>query len=529
MKKYLILGIIALIVFVSVGAFLDYFSDNYVYHKDTGLFINTDDISPDKITMLHWYAGEFEMYSASDMELSFAKFNLKSAINIYVNKSIVLQNHTKEIEKFSAEDYLRFNIRSNDYKANKVKILMDIVPSNKNVFTSFFVGTPEKMNNFLITKKNIDFAVLSILILSLVLILIADLRNRYACVYVASFLIMLLDFQIGLACVFTAMFFVQDNLLKRKHKGIAFVVIFFINSILPIKVYVSILILLKMYDYYKKQSKKTAVAIISFISFFAVTVYDFEFSLFRIFYEDIYMMLFAIVSYVYSMYCLSGIYRDHNNISINLLRGISHDFKIPISVMKINMEMISSDEFDTEAKRNKIIHSSNLAINDMEKMAGSLTAYLAKGDYVSSEYRSSLTKCFEKMKRSFDNRTKQINFVVYCDDEEVFLNIDEIWLDRLIYNLLDNAFKYTEDYGTVKLSYEKKGNHVIITVEDEGIGMTKEEVEKSMIPFYRADKSRSISGLGLGLSIIQNIVDKLDGDIQIYSQKDKGTKIVIRI
>ena len=100
--------------------------------------------------------------------------------------------------------------------------------------------------------------------------------------------------------------------------------------------------------------------------------------------------------------------------------------------------------------------------------------------------------------------------------------IDPIWFDRMIYNLVDNAFKYSKAAGRVTLEYKKVKRKIIITVSDTGIGMTVEEISKAFIPFYRADKSRSKTGLGLGLSVIKSVVEKLDGNIRITSQVDEG-------
>jgi len=109
------------------------------------------------------------------------------------------------------------------------------------------------------------------------------------------------------------------------------------------------------------------------------------------------------------------------------------------------------------------------------------------------------------------------------------LPIDPIWFDRMIYNLVDNAFKYSKATGRVILEYKKVKRKVIIIVSDTGIGMTAEEISKAFIPFYRADKSRSKTGLGLGLSVIKSIVEELEGTIRITSQVDEGTSVRIEI
>jgi signal transduction histidine kinase len=162
-------------------------------------------------------------------------------------------------------------------------------------------------------------------------------------------------------------------------------------------------------------------------------------------------------------------------------------------------------------------------------MLSSINAFLSNTSYVSKKYNTSILDCIEKTQNIFRRKDKKVELFVHCDTKDTLLPIDSVWLERLIFNLLDNAYKYTDDYGTITLTYKKEKHFLLLSVEDTGIGMTKEELQKITMPFYRADKSRSVSGLGLGLSIVKNIIDQVKGELTIHSTPGVGTTVTVKI
>jgi heavy metal sensor kinase len=108
---------------------------------------------------------------------------------------------------------------------------------------------------------------------------------------------------------------------------------------------------------------------------------------------------------------------------------------------------------------------------------------------------------------------------------------DPIRLRHVIYNLLDNAIKYTPSHGTVKLSITAENHHVRLIVEDSGIGIPPDHLPHVFERFYRVDKSRSRAegGTGLGLSIVQSIVQAHGGTVGVVSEPHAGTRCVVEI
>jgi signal transduction histidine kinase len=96
-------------------------------------------------------------------------------------------------------------------------------------------------------------------------------------------------------------------------------------------------------------------------------------------------------------------------------------------------------------------------------------------------------------------------------------------------NVLSNAMKYSENDTIVTLAVEQQGDQVVITVEDEGIGISADERARIFEPFYRGHNVGVIRGTGIGLSIVKEIVDQHKGTISLDSELGKGTKVTISL
>lgn len=110
-------------------------------------------------------------------------------------------------------------------------------------------------------------------------------------------------------------------------------------------------------------------------------------------------------------------------------------------------------------------------------------------------------------------------------DEELFLTGSDILIYRMLYNLVENAIKYNQKDGTVTVSAIKEKNEVVLTVSDTGNGIDEAFRTQIFEPFFRIDKSRSreLGGVGLGLTMVREVVRVHDGTIKVYANKNKGT------
>jgi two-component system phosphate regulon sensor histidine kinase PhoR len=98
-------------------------------------------------------------------------------------------------------------------------------------------------------------------------------------------------------------------------------------------------------------------------------------------------------------------------------------------------------------------------------------------------------------------------------------------MEQILLNLLDNAVKYTEAGGSIRIRIEGKGEAVRTSVSDTGIGIPRRDLERIFERFYRVDKARSraLGGTGLGLSIVKHLVQSLGGEISVESELGEGS------
>jgi signal transduction histidine kinase len=106
---------------------------------------------------------------------------------------------------------------------------------------------------------------------------------------------------------------------------------------------------------------------------------------------------------------------------------------------------------------------------------------------------------------------------------------DQGWLERLVLNLLDNAIKFTDREGSVRLAVHSNGNEAVLEVRDTGFGISPEALPHIFERFYRGDTSRSkqVEGVGLGLALVRWIVDAHNGRIDVWSQPGVGSRFAV--
>ena len=139
---------------------------------------------------------------------------------------------------------------------------------------------------------------------------------------------------------------------------------------------------------------------------------------------------------------------------------------------------------------------------------------------LASETVSELCYCAE---------AKQISLTL--DGESVTVNGSAKLLSEIIYNLCDNAIKYTNDGGHISVNIRRCEKNAVLTVSDDGIGIPPEHHDRIFERFYRVDKSHSKAsgGTGLGLSIVKHAVQFHHGKIEVESKPDKGTTFTVTL
>ncbi len=212
--------------------------------------------------------------------------------------------------------------------------------------------------------------------------------------------------------------------------------------------------------------------------------------------------------------------------------NVSHELRTPLTAIKGFTETLIDDIKDTEQKRyleiisrhtNRLIRIVNdlLHLSELEQTSTNLILEKIKvKDILENVYSLFLQK----------SKEKGIELIVSIDNKERILEIDNFRIEQLLVNLIDNAFKYT-DNGRISLVSKEFNNNQVFIIEDTGLGIPKEDIKRIFERFYTVDKSRSrrVGGTGLGLSIVKHIVLLHKGKIEIESEINKGTRFIITI
>ena len=132
---------------------------------------------------------------------------------------------------------------------------------------------------------------------------------------------------------------------------------------------------------------------------------------------------------------------------------------------------------------------------------------------------------------NLNEAAKKKNVHLYIEGERLICRTVRPILEEILYNLCDNGIKYNKDNGIVSILIRDLGNEVQLSVEDNGIGIPREDRKRVFERFYRVDKSHSkeIGGTGRGLSIVKHGVTFLGGTLNLVSEVDKGTEITVTL
>lgn len=205
-----------------------------------------------------------------------------------------------------------------------------------------------------------------------------------------------------------------------------------------------------------------------------------------------------------------------------LLLDVSHELRSPLTRMKIAMEFLPESKHKTNI---------NDDVNALDTMLTELleSARLESSFGKLNRVHSNLLQMIQNVIAGFSSLNVGIHLT--CKQERVFGEVDQMRLEIVFKNIINNAIKYTKDDLIIEIDLQKKANNVLITIADNGKGIPEAELPFLFEPFYRVDKSRSkkTGGFGLGLSICKQIIEAHKGTIEIQSEQDKGTKVLISL
>ncbi len=203
----------------------------------------------------------------------------------------------------------------------------------------------------------------------------------------------------------------------------------------------------------------------------------------------------------------------HLNQRSEMLSGISHDLRTPLTRLKLQLAMISQEDISKKMSK------------DIDEMENMLNDYLQFAKTQSKESTSSidLLKLFNEIEKSVNSP----NFFIKSRENIIFKGRYSA-LKRCFENIIQNGLTYGEKIG---VEIQKTSNRLIIVFEDNGPGIPEDQYKNVFKPFFRLDKSRSLnkSGVGLGLAVVEDIINSHGGSILLGKSKLEGLQVKISL
>ncbi len=217
-----------------------------------------------------------------------------------------------------------------------------------------------------------------------------------------------------------------------------------------------------------------------------------------------------------------------------LIANISHEIRTPLSYVKMSAEILSKDE-SASIENKKHIDTILNKITSIDNIIEDLFRYSKQDlDKLLVELKETYAK--DMFDRIFDNIKLKDDFKIISINisnniPNVLIKADENRLVQVVSNMVNNAEKHIKAEGFINIKTEIDENHLVLIIEDSGDGIEAKDLPYIFEPFYQGtqDLNTKKKGAGLGLAICDYIIKKHNGEIFVYSEKDKGTKFVVKL
>jgi two-component system phosphate regulon sensor histidine kinase PhoR len=211
--------------------------------------------------------------------------------------------------------------------------------------------------------------------------------------------------------------------------------------------------------------------------------------------------------------------------------NVSHELRTPLSILRGYVEVLLDEP---ETSRQELARILSIMDRHSKRLQRLVDDLLSLAQLESSQATLDLSavridELFANVVRDWKEKlaAKNLRVIVDLPAEPLILQADGTRLEEVLYNLLDNAVKFSPNNGQVHLCATRRGSHMVLSVADQGPGISKEHLPRIFERFYRADKARSreLGGTGLGLAIVKHIAQLHGGFVEAESEQDHGTTI----
>jgi signal transduction histidine kinase len=219
----------------------------------------------------------------------------------------------------------------------------------------------------------------------------------------------------------------------------------------------------------------------------------------------------------------------------DFLSNISHDLKTPINVIYSAAQLISVyvDSGNREALKKYNLISKLNCIGLIRLTNNLIDSSRIYSDYLSANLQvKNIVEIVEETVTSLIDyaKNKDVNLLFDTDEEEVYVNFDDEFIQRIIINLVSNAIKFSKEGGKIAVIIKTFDDKVKLLIIDNGIGMEEEFIERAFSRYAmgKNNENRSEKGTGIGLFVVKKLVEKQNAEIFIKSKVNEGTEIEIQ-
>lgn len=208
-----------------------------------------------------------------------------------------------------------------------------------------------------------------------------------------------------------------------------------------------------------------------------------------------------------------------------LISDISHQIKTPVASANMFVQLLNDDTL-SEEERKEYIDILQISLEKLTFLVNSLVkmSRLESGIIALKPQKNSLNDIILQAVKSVYSKAKAKDITIVFDCEQDYkLYLDFNWTTEAITNVLDNAVKYTQNGGTVRLNMIEYASYLRLDITDNGIGIPEEEQAQIFNRFYRGKYSAGVDGVGIGLYLTRDIISKQKGYIKVISNETGTT------
>ncbi len=220
---------------------------------------------------------------------------------------------------------------------------------------------------------------------------------------------------------------------------------------------------------------------------------------------------------------------DLNEMKSFFVSSVSHDLKTPLTSIKMFAEILKSSKNITNEKFDQYLEIIEGESNRLTRLIDNVLNY-SKIERGIKEYhfeKNNLNSIAEEVFKSTEYLLKIQNFTSEFIFHKVplIINADKDSIIEAIINIISNSLKFSKENKSIKVTTTKKQNFAVIEIEDKGVGISEEDIENLFIPYFQSKqlKADELTGAGLGLTIVKNIIDAHQGKIEVVSTIGEGS------